>query len=73
MSQTEDPVRSPCIEKCCLNSDNVCVGCFRSLAEIAQWQLMDDKMRLAVLGKAENLRKTLYSFEDYILKKRKRE
>lgn len=73
MSQTEDPVQSPCIENCCLNSDNVCVGCFRSLAEIAQWLQMDDKMRLAVLGKAENLRKTLYSFEDYILKKRKRE
>lgn len=68
MNQNDDRVRSPCIENCCLNSDNVCVGCFRTLAEIAQWQQMDDKMRLAVLGKAENRRKPLYSFVAHIKK-----
>jgi predicted Fe-S protein YdhL (DUF1289 family) len=57
MNQTEDIVQSPCIENCCLNGDNVCMGCFRSLGEIAQWQQMDDKMR-QVLHKAESRRKS---------------
>ena len=58
MNQTENIVQSPCIENCCLNGDNVCMGCFRSLGEIAQWQQMDDKMRREVLHKAESRRKS---------------
>ncbi|WP_448215782.1 DUF1289 domain-containing protein [Endozoicomonas sp. 2B-B] len=30
-------VESPCIRQCALNEDQVCTGCFRSRAEIAQW------------------------------------
>ena len=57
MNQIEDQVPSPCLDNCCLNNDNVCLGCFRSLAEIAHWQQMDNSMRLAVLRQAEKRRK----------------
>jgi predicted Fe-S protein YdhL (DUF1289 family) len=57
MNQSEDTVQSPCIENCCLNNDNVCLGCFRSIAEIIQWQQMDNSMRLEVLRQAENRKK----------------
>jgi uncharacterized protein len=57
MNQIEDPVPSPCKDDCCLNNDNICLGCFRSLAEIAHWQQMDNSMRLAVLRLAEKRRK----------------
>ena len=52
-NQKKDKIQSPCVENCFLNDRKICQGCFRSLAEIAQWQQMDDKMRLDVLLKAE--------------------
>ena len=57
MNQIDDQVQSPCIENCCLNNEKICLGCFRSIVEIAQWSQMNDKMRLDVLLKAENRRK----------------
>jgi predicted Fe-S protein YdhL (DUF1289 family) len=31
------PVKSPCVGVCQLNADKLCMGCGRSLAEIAEW------------------------------------
>jgi len=28
---------TPCVRNCCLDEHNVCLGCFRSLAEILAW------------------------------------
>ena len=36
-------VTSPCVNLCRVNQDGLCLGCFRSLAEIAQWSRMDDR------------------------------
>ena len=30
-------IASPCIRNCCLDNAEICLGCFRSLAEILQW------------------------------------
>ena len=30
-------IDSPCIRNCCLDTNDICVGCFRSLEEIMQW------------------------------------
>ena len=38
-------VESPCIRNCCLDSNDVCMGCFRSLTEITQWTLVNNKTR----------------------------
>lgn len=32
-----EAVRSPCIKVCQLNSEQICLGCGRSLEEIANW------------------------------------
>jgi len=58
----KDKVQSPCVENCVLNEKKICQGCFRSLAEIAQWQQMDDRMRLDVLLKAKK-RKEAHGFK----------
>ncbi|PHS66657.1 MAG: DUF1289 domain-containing protein [Thalassobium sp.] len=29
---------SPCIRNCCLDNDDICMGCYRSLREILIWQ-----------------------------------
>ena len=57
MNKIDDWVQSPCIDNCCLNNEKICLGCFRSIMEIAQWSQMSDKIRLDVLHKAENRRK----------------
>lgn len=43
---------SPCVRNCCLNEDDVCLGCFRSLAEITQWSVATDETRQLILLKA---------------------
>jgi predicted Fe-S protein YdhL (DUF1289 family) len=52
----DELVESPCIENCCLNNEKICLGCFRSLDEISQWQQMNDRTRQNVLLKAEQRR-----------------
>ena len=57
MKKIEDGVQSPCIDNCCLNDEKICLGCFRSIVEIAQWSQVNDKVRQDVLHKAEIRRK----------------
>ena len=33
---------SPCVSNCCLNEEDICLGCFRSLAEITSWSQASD-------------------------------
>ena len=33
---------SPCVSNCCLNEEDICLGCFRSLAEITGWSQASD-------------------------------
>lgn len=43
------PVASPCIAVCSLNDDSLCIGCWRTVDEIAEWRDLDDAARRAVL------------------------
>lgn len=65
MNQIDDRVQSPCIESCCLNDEKICLGCFRSIMEIAQWSQMNDTVRLDVLHKAET-RRAKHDIKDQI-------
>lgn len=41
-----EPVASPCIKVCCVEPQSgLCLGCFRTLPEIARWGRMDDGER----------------------------
>ena len=43
-------VKSPCVEVCRMDSaEDVCVGCWRTLDEIARWRDMNDAEREVVL------------------------
>ena len=47
-------MKSPCINVCKLNSaQNICVGCYRSIGEIASWASLTDKEKQIVLVNAE--------------------
>ncbi|MBE9532948.1 MAG: DUF1289 domain-containing protein [Proteobacteria bacterium] len=34
-------ITSPCIKNCCLDTNDVCIGCFRQLDEIMLWGKSD--------------------------------
>ncbi len=51
---TSDKVKSPCTNECELDQDGICIGCGRTLAEIAAWGEADDALRQGIL---EELRK----------------
>jgi len=49
-------VASPCIDDCCLDDDDICLGCFRSLEEIMQWGQADNSERRKILQKTQQRR-----------------
>jgi len=51
---------SPCIKQCCLNTEDICLGCFRHLDEITQWAYYSNTEKQTVLMSAEQ-RKTTYN------------
>lgn len=44
-----DAVESPCIRLCTLDDQDVCIGCFRSMAEICAWSTASNNQRQQVL------------------------
>ena len=52
---------SPCVRNCCLDDEDICVGCFRSIDEIMKWSASDDEQKKQILGKAEVRKKARYN------------
>ncbi len=38
MHTSTSNIESPCSRNCCLNQQNICLGCFRHIDEIVAWQ-----------------------------------
>ncbi|WP_462171802.1 DUF1289 domain-containing protein [Pseudoalteromonas xiamenensis] len=53
ISQTPD---NPCIRHCCLDERNVCVGCYRTLAEILNWHESNAEQKQAIIERCEQRR-----------------
>ncbi|WAJ36490.1 DUF1289 domain-containing protein [Pseudomonas sp. GOM7] len=45
----EKPVRSPCVQVCALDEQDICIGCQRTADEITRWGRMDNVERRVVL------------------------
>jgi len=54
-----DNVQSPCIRNCCLNNDDICVGCFRHLDEITGWQNSSEVEKQKILQDCKQRKLTL--------------
>ena len=50
------PVKSPCVRKCTLDDDDVCVGCFRNIEEICAWGGASNEQRQQILNQAATRR-----------------
>ena len=45
------PIRTPCVQVCVIDSPSgLCLGCFRTLAEVAGWVRLTDAERAAVMA-----------------------
>lgn len=55
----ESTLSSPCIRMCCLDNNDICLGCFRSLQEIISWSAVDKQTRQCFLANAK-IRKQQY-------------
>ena len=51
-----DPLASPCVRNCCLDDDNVCMGCGRTLHEIVAWGTASDDDKTATLTRSRERR-----------------
>ena len=58
-------VASPCIRHCCLNDKDVCMGCFRTLDEIKDWQSKTDSEKIAILVLCQSRRNTLTASQNH--------
>jgi len=62
---------SPCVRNCCLNDQDICLGCFRSLEEIRHWNASSDEAKIKVLALTQARQKTYklkFRFNDTWLK-----
>lgn len=48
-SCTSEVADSPCIRNCCLDEQDICMGCYRSLEEILIWHKASDDERNEIL------------------------
>ena len=46
-------IASPCVRNCCLDKQDVCIGCGRTLEEIVIWGDADNDRKLQILSHAE--------------------
>ncbi|HAG96124.1 MAG: DUF1289 domain-containing protein [Pseudomonadales bacterium] len=49
---TQEAIPSPCVRNCCLNDDDVCLGCGRTLDDIRNWTRFSPQERDQALVRA---------------------
>lgn len=49
-------IASPCVGVCALDTDNVCIGCNRTLDEIGEWSSAGTHRKLEILRNVERRR-----------------
>ena len=48
---------SPCVRNCCLDQDDVCLGCARTLDEILRWSKLSNPERQLIMNELEARRR----------------
>jgi predicted Fe-S protein YdhL (DUF1289 family) len=46
-------VESPCVRNCCLDQNDICLGCFRTISEIIAWSESSQNQRTKILSNAK--------------------
>ncbi|KKO44510.1 Fe-S protein [Arsukibacterium ikkense] len=46
-------IESPCVRNCCLDQQDICLGCGRLLAEILEWQQANPQRQQHIISLAQ--------------------
>ena len=49
MTNTPSTVQSPCVQNCCLDDKDMCLGCFRMIDEILIWGTASVKQQIDIV------------------------
>jgi len=49
-------IESPCIRSCCLDGDDICLGCFRHIDEIRAWKNYESSEKQTVINVCQQRR-----------------
>jgi predicted Fe-S protein YdhL (DUF1289 family) len=49
ISNAKKRISSPCINNCCLDEKDVCVGCYRTISEIIGWRNKPESQKELIL------------------------
>lgn len=49
-------IQSPCVRNCCLDENDICLGCGRRLEEILHWQESSNAEKESILNLARQRR-----------------
>jgi len=49
MTDNTNYMQSPCVRNCCLNENDICLGCFRTIEEIVAWSQSNSEERKTIL------------------------
>lgn len=61
--QPTTTVNSPCVRNCCLNQEDVCLGCFRHIDEIMAWSQLDLTAKQNILNLCEQRQQEIKKIE----------
>jgi predicted Fe-S protein YdhL (DUF1289 family) len=57
MPSVAPPILTPCVKVCVVDGESgLCLGCFRTLPEIARWAAFDDETRLRLMDELPSRR-----------------
>lgn len=51
-----EELKSPCVRNCCLDDNDICVGCFRHLDEIIGWNSSSLEQKKEILAFCQDRR-----------------
>jgi len=57
--QASADIESPCVRNCCLDYNDVCLGCYRHLDEITGWREFSDEEKRRVLRHCQERKQAL--------------
>ena len=52
-------INKPCIRQCCLNEEDVCLGCFRTFDDMLQWNKSSSEEKMKMLKMARKEKKNI--------------
>jgi predicted Fe-S protein YdhL (DUF1289 family) len=63
LNENKNKVLSPCVKNCCLDGNDICVGCYRSISEIVGWRDKSKNQKQVILASCEQRKNQLSTSE----------